>query len=210
MAKTLPQFMQRKLSRKTANITRLTDAYKGQVDALTNDYQTQFTQYQTKRAETMAPYEAAVTQYQADFTGYEQAAAAYKQKLTDYTAKLEDINKNPLENLGAPQTRQYGRGARQVSINGQWYSPTAIPEGYTYENGTLYKKRDAGTFTEKAPSAPNAPVAPTVEEFDSTQFDAKRGELQSNLNRDLGAVKASRVSAVSRKSSRPMLQSAQA
>lgn len=189
MAKTLPEFMQRKLSRKTANITRLTDVYKTQVDALANDYQSQFTQYQAKSAETMAPYEAALTKYQGDFSGYEVAASAYKTKLANYTAELEKINADPV----------VARTVREVTGK-TWYGKKQ------YGDVTYYDPKPIPTFTEKKPDAPVAPVSPVVEAFDTKPFDAKRGDLQNNLNRDLGAVKAARVSAVTRKSSRPMLQ----
>lgn len=209
MATKLPQFMQQRLSRKSSDITRLTSQYKNQINAMTGEYEKSYADYTTKRNEIMAPYEAAVGQYQQQFTGYEEALAGYKQRLADYTAKLQDAYDNPLENLGKPQRRGGFRGAVQLNIDGGWYSQNSIPEGYTYENGNLYKRKEPGKFEEKAPTAPTLPTAPVVEEFDTKQFDAKRAELDTGLKRELGERKAAKVNAVGRKQARPLLQGAE-
>lgn len=213
---TLPEFMQKRLARKTTDITRLTDQYKQQVDAMTGEYTKSFDAYTAKRNETMAPYEAAVGQYQQQFTGYETALAGYKQRLADYTAKLQASIDTPLAEVARDKYKAEGvmRYGTRLQIDGNWYSAgdgiqaSDLPDGYTYESGKLYKATAPGKFEEKAPSAPEAPTAPVVEEFDTTQFDAKRKELSSNLSRELGERKAAKTNAVSRKQARPLLQGA--
>lgn len=210
MATQLPQFMQQRLARKTSDITRLTDQYKNQVNAMTGEYEQSFAQYNAKRTEIMAPYEAAVGQYQQQFTGYETALAGYKQRMSEYQAKLQEAIDNPLEEIGKDKYKvinNFRAGAR-ITLDGRTMRPDELPNGYTYENGKLFKARDPGKFEEKAPTAPEAPTAPTVEAFDTTQFDTKRAELDTGLKRELGERKAAKVNAVGRKQARPLLQGA--
>lgn len=211
---TLPQFAQRKLARKTSDITRLTDSYKSNVDALTDQYQSSFADYQKKRDAIMAPYNAAVDKYKTDYSTYESAAADYKNKLAAYQANLADVQANPLEEIAANKysvTRLIRYGT-SVNIDGKSYSvgdgsqASSLPDGYTFENNKLYKARTIGSFTDKAPTAPEAPKQPTVDAFDTTQFDSQRASLDSSLQRDLGERKAAKVAAASRKSARPLLQ----
>lgn len=203
-----PFFIQKRLARKTSDITKLADQYKSQINAVTGEYEKSFADYTAKRNQTMAPYEAAVGQYQQEYKGYEEALAGYRQRLADYTAKLEDINKNPLEVIPTDQYKvsRLIRFGTSLTIDGKSYKDTELPEDYTFENNVLYKRRNPGTFTDKAPTAPTAPTAPAVEEFDTTQFDAKRKELETGLKRELGERRASKIGAVSRKAARPLLQ----
>jgi hypothetical protein len=204
---TLPQFMQQRMSRKTSDITRLASQYKGQVDAMTGEYEKSFADYTTKRNEIMAPYEAAANEYQQQFTGYEVALTGYKQRLADYQAKLQDVYDKPLEQLNVERRVVRGRG-QQFLIDGNWMTSGQLGDDYTVEGTTVYKRRSAGTFNEKAPAAPTAPTAPTVEAFDTTQFDARRAELDSGLKREIGERKAAKTNAVNRKQARPLLQGA--
>jgi hypothetical protein len=209
MATPLTQFQKKRLERrKSSDIGNLLKQYQQQVGQITGEYETSFADYSKKRAETMAPYETATEQYRKEFAAYQESASAYKQKLSDYSALLEDVNKNPLESLGAPQTRAYGRGGKQILVNGSWTSTNTIPEGYAYENGVLYKNRSAGTFTEKAPTAPNAPVAPEVEEFDTKPFEEKKAAVETTFKREIGERKAAKFGAVSRKGTRTLLSGA--
>lgn len=207
-------FNQRKLAsrRATADITRLANQYKGQVNQITTDYETSFANWQKGYDEAMAPYNAKVDQYKKDYSAYETALAGYTKRLTDYTNLLEDINKNPLEAINAQKRRQMGRfGGTQVNIGGTWYGTADIPDGYTYENGQLYKKRDAGAFTEAAPKAPDSPgEAPKVAAFDETPFQQKRAETDMTYKREVAERRAAKLGAVSRTQSRPLLSGAKA
>lgn len=207
----LTQFQKNNLlRRKQSDITRLADQYNKSINMVADQYQSAFTDYTKNRNEAMAPYNAAVDQYKADYGVYETNLASYKKKLTDYTSLLEDIQKTPLETVNAP-TRMVGRVGRQHQIDGKWYTDSntnSLPDGYTIEGGQLYKKRDAGQFTEKAPTAPEAPTAPTIAAFDSTQFDQKKAALETDYKREVGERKAGRINAVSRSAARPMLKGA--
>lgn len=205
MAKQLTQYQMARVARKSSDITRLASQYRNSVNDLSGQFQSSFDEYQKKRDEIMAPYNTAVDKYKADFTTYETNLADYKGKLTDYQARLADVTANPLESLGTPETRTT-RAGQSVKIDGTWYGTASIPDQYTFENNTLYRKRSAGTFDATAPKAPDAPTAPAVEEFDTKQFDAKRAELDTGYKREVGERKAARASAVSRKSARPLLQ----
>jgi hypothetical protein len=85
--------------------------------------------------------------------------------------------------------------------------------GYLRKSGVTtpfeqFTQRTApGAFTEKAPAAPEAPPsAPTIESFSDEPFQQKRAGLESEFQRELGERKSARISAVSRRSSRPLMQ----
>lgn len=205
MAKQLTQFQMARVARKSSDITRLASQYKNSVNDLSGQFQSSFDEYQKKRDEIMAPYNAATDKYKADFSTYETNLSDYKGKLADYQKRLADVTANPLEKVNA-QVIEGSRIGIRFNIDGKLYRPSDLPEGYTVEGRNLYKARSAGTFDAKAPTAPEVPTAPTVEEFDSSQFDAKRAELDTGYKREVGERKSSRASAVSRKAARPLLQ----
>ena len=78
-----------------------------------------------------------------------------------------------------------------------------MPVQQTYKT---YEKKPIPKFTEAAPSAPAAPVRPTVQEFDTSKFAAAKTEAESAFKREVGERKAARLGAVSRRVTRPMLQ----
>ena len=195
MATQLPQFTQRRMMRKTSGIDRLATQFRKDVEQLTGEQQAALTQYQASVAEQMKPFEAATQQYQAQFSEYEKQAAAYKQRLGAFEAALADVRANPTITRTA-----YERVARG-KVFGKEYGHYDVP--YTYEEA-----RPVPTFTEKAPVAPTAPTAPTIAAFDTGGFEQRREALQSGLQRELGERKAARMAAVSRRTSRPMLQGA--
>ena len=195
--------------RRMTDIDRLAQQYKKNVESLTGDYQTAFSDYQAKTAEQMRPFEEQMAKYKTDlFPAYEKQVEAYQAKLDNYKAALADIEANPLEVANVP-TRRVGRSGYRFNIGGTEYSTAGLPEGYSFKDGKLYRERDVPTFTEKAPDAPQAPAAPPqVAEFDTTQFNQRRGQLETEFKREVGERKSSRLAAVSRKSSRPLLQGA--
>lgn len=199
---TLPQFKQRQILRRNlSDIDRLASQYKKNVEAMTGEYQNAFSTYQAGVSEKMKPFEEQITQYtKTVMPEYEAAAAAYKTKLDEYNAQLEEINKNPVIPRTGTMTWKEPRfglfgllGYTTKSKQFEYYEPKPIP-----------------TFTEKMPDMPNAPTAPSIESFDSTAFDQKREQVQSEFSRELGERKAAKMGAVSRRASRPMLQGAQA
>ena len=195
---TIPQFKQRQIARRsTSDIDRLAKQYKTSVDAMTGQYQTAFTGYQAGVAEKMKPYEAQMATYKESLLPtYESQQALYKQKLDDYNKVLAGIAANPVisstEQPGYVEPRQIAGTLRTVNL-GPTYTAKPIPK-----------------FTDKAPVAPPIPVSPTVEPFDSTQFEAKKGVAEGEFKREIGERRAAKLGAVSRKGARPLLSGAQA
>jgi hypothetical protein len=74
---------------------------------------------------------------------------------------------------------------------------------------TYYENRPIPKFEDKAPKAPDIPVAPEVAAFDTTQFETKKAEAENTFKRELNERRAAKISAVSRKSTRPLLSGAQ-
>jgi hypothetical protein len=196
---TLPQFKQRQIARRsTSDIERLAKQYKSSVDALTGEYQTAFTGYQAGVAEKMKPFEAQMANYKESLLPtYEAQKATYQKSLDDYNAVLADLEKNPVTpktttaqvRSSNPVKALFGK---KDTITLEYFEPKPIPK-----------------FTETAPVAPDVPTAPTIEEFDSSQFVAKKTEAENTLKREIGERKAAKIGAVSRKATRPLLSGAQ-
>lgn len=184
--KQLTQFERARLSRRIGGIDQLATQYQRNIEQITSQYQQAFSQYQQSVATQMAPYEAALNQYQnVDFPAYEAAATRYRMQLEAYNRELADIAANPV--IETQQTRPV-RGGR---VTETFYDPRPIPE-----------------FTAKAPSAPSAPTAPTITPFDGSQFDEQRAQAQTVYKRELSERRGARISAVSRRSARPLMQGA--
>jgi hypothetical protein len=196
---TLPEFKQRQIARRsTSDIERLAKQYKSSIDALTGEYQTAFTGYQAGVAAKMKPFEAQMATYKESLLPtYEAQKAAYQKSLDDYTATLAELEKNPViprtttaeVRSSNPIKALFGK---KDTITLEYFEPKPIPK-----------------FTETAPVAPELPTAPTIEEFDSSQFVAKKAEAESTLKREIGERRAAKLGAVSRKATRPMLSGAQ-
>lgn len=195
---TLPQFKQRQLARRsTSDIDRLAKQYKSNIDALTGEYQTAFTGYQAGVAKKMEPFEAQMKTYKESvLPTYETQKAAYQKKLDNYNTMLAEIEKNPVIPMtGYKEVKKPRFGL--LGLLG--YDTEAEP--FTY-----YAPKQIPKFTDTAPAPPEVPTAPTIEEFDSSQFGAKKAEAESVFKREIGERRAAKVGAVSRKITRPMLQ----
>jgi len=199
---TLPQFKQRQITRRsTSDIDRLAKQYKANVDAMTGEYQTAFTGYQAGVAEKMKPFEAQMATYKESLLPvYESQRAAYQQKLDDYNKLLADIEANPV----IPMT-----GIKETKVP-RWGLFGLAGYETKREEFTYYAPKEIPTFTEKAPVLPEAPTAPAIEEFDSSQFAAKKAEAESVFQREVGERRAAKLGAVSRKVTRPLLSGEQA
>lgn len=214
MATKLTQFQTARLARKSSDISNLVKQYKTGLSDVASQYQTSFAEYQKKRDEMMAPYEAATEKYKADFGAFETASAGYKTRLSDFQAKLAEVQANPMEQMSFYLTHNDGSpNYRDVVINGVGrFREDRLPSGYidVVENNQrkIYRKKAIPKFTEEAPVAPEIPTAPEIGEFDTSQFDAKRAEVESTYKRELGERRSARASAVSRKQARPLLQGA--
>jgi hypothetical protein len=194
---TLPQFKQRQLARRsTSDIDRLAKQYKASVDAMTSQYQTAFTGYQAGVAEKMKPFEEQMKIYKESLLPtYESQKSVYQKKLDEYTATLAELEKNPVTARTATRIVEIGPG-----LQGDYGGAMFIEEPYTY-----YEQRTIPKFEGTAPTAPELPTAPTIEEFDSSQFGTKKTEAENTFKREVGERRAAKIGAVSRKMTRPLL-----
>ncbi len=190
---TLPQFKQRQLARRSSSdIDRLAAQFRSGVDNVTAEYQRAFGTYRQRVAEQMAPFEAAMANYQAkDMPAYEAARADYQKQLDAYNEALKAIEADPV----------VARTQREV-VDVTWYGKKK------YGDVTYYDPKPIPKFEAKMPEMPNAPQAPTIAGFDNSQFKQQTQQLQSDLSREVGERRASRMGAVSRRGARPMLQGA--
>lgn len=121
----------------------------------------------------------------------------------------------------------YRTELRGNQFTGYYY--VNIPYSYqtrtNFETGYLKKRLETGEFTslspeqfqirsqpgkfsEQMPLAPEAPTPPQLDEFDASQFEARRGQLETEFKRELGERRSARQRAVSRGGARPLLQGA--
>jgi hypothetical protein len=146
----------------------------------------------------MQPFEAQMAQYKESLLPtYEAQKATYQKNLDDYNAVLADLEKNPvIARTGTQEVKSKNPFKALVgkkdTISFEYFEPKEIPK-----------------FKETAPVAPEIPTAPTIEEFDSSQFVAKKTEAESTLKREIGERRAAKLGAVSRKMVRPMLRGAE-
>lgn len=194
----LPQFKQRQLARRSgSDIQRLAQQYKAQVDSLTSEKQQAFGRYQAEVNTKLAPFNEAMAQYQnVDMPGYEAARADYQRKLDAYNTQLEALAADPVvARIGTREWKEPRFGLFGLA-------------GYTTkrENFEYFEPKPVPTFSDKTPTAPTAPTAPAIEQFDSSQFDQRSKEVQSTFQREVGERRAAKLGAVSRRSTRPMLQ----
>lgn len=196
---TLPQFKQRQIARRsTSDIDRLAKQYKANIDALTGEYQTAFTGYQASVAEKMKPFEAQMAEYKDTLQPtYEAQKATYQKSLDDYNAVLADLEKNPVTARTVTQ---------KVASTNPLKAAFGIKDKVTFE---YFEPKEIPKFKETAPTPPEIPTAPAIEEFDSSQFEAKKAEAEGTFKREIGERRAAKLGAVSRKATRPMLSGAQ-
>lgn len=172
-----------RISRRTGGLDRLTNEFRSQIAALTEDYSRSFGQYQSRVSEQMAPFEAAMKQYQ------EVANPQYQTALSDYNAKLEAYRQQLAELEKDPVIE------RQAEIEARtWYGKKKA------QTITYYEPKPIPTFTERAPEAPSIPMAPQVERFQGgEQFESKRSQLGQTMQREVGERRAARLQATSRR-----------
>ncbi len=214
-----------RISRRTGGVDKLTSVYKQQVADLTGEYTKSFSEYQSRVSEQLAPFEAAMKQYQEiDNPKYQTALSDYSAKMEAYRAQLEAYSANPYETVKPTYnnkvlTRRDGQVYQgDFFVNGMQIndylasvgSPTRVTmgqyreEGLNYGQDFKYLRRAPEKLTEQAPVAPELPVQPEVSAFDSSQFEQKRGELESGFKREVGERRAARLQAT-RRSNRTML-----
>lgn len=177
-----------RLSRRTGGLDKLAGVYKQQVADLTGEYSKSFADYQGRVSQQMAPFEAAMKQYQ------EVANPQYQAALSDYNAKLETYRQQLADLERDPVVERQGQMEYRT-----WYGKKRT-ESFTY-----YEPKEIPTFSEKAPTAPDVPTAPQVEQFTGGgQFEEKRAQLGQTMQREVGERRAARLQAT-RRSNRTML-----
>lgn len=190
---TLPQFKVRQLARRgTSDLDRLAAQFRQGVDQLTGEYEAAFGQYQRQRAEQLAPFEAEMQQYRTvAMPAYESAAAEYQRALDAYNAQLKAIEADPV--TARTERVMVGRNlfGRKKYADVTVYDPKPIPK-----------------FEAVKPTAPAAPVAPQLAEFQSAPFEQRKAALQEQFSRETGERRAGRITAATRRTARPLLQGA--
>lgn len=187
----LPQFRQRMLARRTGgDIDRLTRQFKVGMNSLADEYQRAFSTYQAGVDEKMAPFQAALDKFKAtDMPAYEEERAKYQRQLDAYNESLKAIEADPV----------VARTEREF-VGRTWYGKKK------FEDVTYYDPKPIPKFEAVKPQAPATPVAPEIGQFDDSQFQARRQQLSTDMSRELGERRAAKLSAVTRRGSRPMLQ----
>lgn len=221
--------------RRMTDIDRLAAEYKRNVEAITGEYQQSFGAFQAEQAKKMEPYNVAAEQYKTALGEYETQAQAYRDRLSAYQKSLEDFPTSAGVKVNVPTSTHRGNtlytiGGQQYNKNdlpvnyfiadvmgevpetvrqGAGRGARNVPTGrmITAKVGEELRMRTPpGEFTEKAPTAPTAPTLPELGSFDSSAFQAKRGEAESRFKREVAERKAARLGAVGRRITRPMLQ----
>lgn len=234
----MPTIYQKKQAaqRSTSDITRLAGEYQKGVAGLTTEYETAFSKWQKEREAVMTPYQTELTKYKTaleDYTKnvadpYKASVEAFNKKALEYQSLLDQYSSGKYDVSGSLRS-WYENSVYQSAINfggrevpsdvvqnpgkyGYQFVYTPIQLGRRGENYYLARPK----ISEPAPVAPKAPepfamkapVEPTISDFDSTQFEQKKTELQTTYSREVGERKAARLGAVQRKSARPLLQEA--
>ena len=203
----------------------------GQYQQAFGDYQAKTSeQLKTFEAQSSA-YKTAFEKYNAEqLTPYQVALDEYNKKAAIYSQEIQDISAGKLTKY-VPLTTGYDSKNQYYSylvdpVTGRQMNTSdalSNPEKYGYssiltpvQGGNRGKNiytlvplpRSENPSAPKAPEAfaEKAPEAPTLGEFDTTQFDEQRSQLETTFKREVGERKAGRLAAVSRRVARPLLQ----
>ena len=229
---TLPEFKKRQIARRsTSDIDQLAKQYQQQIAAITGDYEKQFATFSADVGQKEQVFNEQKKAYEAKFATYADTLAAYNKGMNEYNKNIDAY----LEKEAASQeqvVQSIGKigGETFFDIGGKRVSTLAVqknPKQYGFDY--VVSPFEAGfrgtgkwivkpTNTLEKPVAPAAPEKfteeqpqlPDIGEFDSSQFVAKKTEAESTLKREIGERKAAKLSAVSRKATRPLLSGAQA
>lgn len=201
-----------RLMRKQTDLTRLADQYKKNIEGLTGEYQSAFANYEKSTAEQLAPYEEAARLYkERDMPAFEKAKADYESRLEQFNQAMADWEANPTERI--ENQRFLGSRGNIIEIEGKKYSlndPKFSGDiSIKRENNTpvAYRDRPIPRMSGGAPKAPTAPTRPAVADFDSSQFEQKRGQLQQEYTREVGERKSARLNTV-RRTNRTLMKDA--
>jgi hypothetical protein len=193
----------KRLMRRQTDLTRLADQFRKNIEGMTGQYQTAFGEYQKSVAEQLAPYEEAVRRYkEQDIPAFERAKSDYESRLEQFNQALADYESNPTERI---QNQRFlgGRG-QLIQIEGKTYSlndPKFSGDISIKREGNTpvaYRDRPIPKMSGGVPQAPSTPERPAVAEFDSSQFEQKRAQLQQDYTREVGERRSAKLAAVRR------------
>ena len=182
MATKLTQFQAARLGRRSSSdIKNLVRSYQTQFAEVNDQYAKDFGAYQKSAAEKMAPFEAAMAEYGEKLEPqYQAELAQYNTALEEYNRKLAEIEADPV--IETTATQKYKT----------WYGKTK------YDTFKVYVPKELPTFDAKMPNLPNAPVAPEMEQFDSSKFAEQRKSLTQGMEREMGERRAARKNVMQR------------
>jgi hypothetical protein len=178
-----------------------------------------------------AAYAQRLSDYQGRMQAYNTALDLYSTRTEKFALPVgEQFTNNP-QGLMYVTTARGGSSSREANqaLRDFGFSPEGThgyyfamdPSRFEYvqtgssrggTTGMIYRRGgpDPGAFTEQftetAPTAPQAPTAPEVPAFDSSQFEARRGQIETEFKREIGERRSARQRAVSRGGARPLLQ----
>jgi hypothetical protein len=94
MAGPQPTFMQRRLARRVGGteMSRLAKSYQDQIEGITGEYETKFSEYKKMVADKMAPFEQAVGQYDSKLSAYQGQVASFNDAFAGYSTRLDQFN----------------------------------------------------------------------------------------------------------------------
>lgn len=159
-------------------------------------------QYQENLSSLSPEYESAFAQNTQAISDYEAQSKDFQKRLEDYQKSLAAYKANPMTQIGYLKPVTKSRDYYFTDEGQTKYLSQVNDNDYFFEGLTVYKKTPKPTFTEAAP------VAPDTSQRDATlaNLEEQRKTLGEGFQREIGERKASRISAVSRRSqARPML-----
>jgi hypothetical protein len=191
MATKLTQAQAARMGRRTSSdIKNLVRSYQTQFAEVNDQYAKDFGAYQRSVAEKMAPFEAAMAEYGANLEPqYQAELAQYNTALEEYNLKLAEIEADPVIQSTASTTYRTWYGKKKTD---------------TFD---VFIPKELPTFDAKMPNLPNAPVAPEMEQFDSSKFAEQRKSLTQGMEREMGERRAARKNVMQR-GNRTMLSGA--
>jgi hypothetical protein len=192
MATKMTQFQASRMARRTSSdIKNLVRSYQTQFAEVNDQYAKDFGAYQRSVAERMAPFEAAMNEYgNVVEPRYQAELAQYNAALENYNRKLAEIEADPVIATTATQTYRTWYGKRKTN---------------TFE---VFIPKEIPTFDAKMPNLPGAPMAPNIEQFDSSKNMAQRQALSEGMDRETGERRAARKNVMQRGRGRTLLQGA--
>lgn len=142
MAGPQPTFVQRRLARKAGSteMSRLAKSYQDQIEGLTGDYETKFSEYKKTTADKMAPFEQAVGQYDTKLSAYQGQVASFNDAFAGYSTRLDQYNQRVQANAANPQTFDVRIG------DGSFVIPGRESEGKLYGAANLDTGQDINTY----------------------------------------------------------------